>query len=134
MLGKDFHEDDQIEIVLHSTLSIKLNSVNPIPGGGGGGGGKTAPLANFFNFLKIGKSYSFDVLGLLVFILWPHFPQFSCIYTSLTKSYEHFVRSTRMFSNIFNILLTSALSCIHCCKFFYFYCVMLYSVCLLSEK
>ena len=23
MLGKDFHEDDQIEIVLHSTLSIK---------------------------------------------------------------------------------------------------------------
>ena len=56
------------------------------------------------------------------------------IYTSLTKSYEHFVTSTRMFSNIFKFLLTSALSYIHCCNFFYFYCIMLYSVCLLSEK
>ena len=68
------------------------------------------PLSNFFNFLKIVKSYSSDVLVLLVFILWPHFRQFSCIYTSLTKSYEHFVTSTRIFSNIFNFLLTSALS------------------------
>ena len=75
-------------------------------------------LSNFFNFLKIGKSYSSNVLGLLVFILWPHFRKFSCIYTSLTKSYEHFVTSTRMFSNIFNFLLTSAFSYIHCCNFF----------------
>ena len=79
---------------------------------------KLPPLSNFFNFLKILKSHSSDVLGLLVFILWPHFPQFSCIYTSLTKSYEHFVTSTRIFSNIFNFLLTSALSYIHCCNFF----------------
>ena len=83
-----------------------------------GGGAKLPPLSNFFNFLKIVNSYSPDVLGLLVFILWPHFRQFSCIYTSLTKSYEHFVTSTRIFSNIFNFLLTSALSYIHCCNFF----------------
>ena len=101
---------------------------------GGGGGAKLPPLSNFFNFLKIGISYSSDVLGLLVFILWPHFPQFSCIYTSLTKSYEHFVTSTRIFSNILNFLLMSALSYIHCCNFFYFFCIMLYSICLLSEK
>ena len=92
------------------------------------GGGKTAgaklpgqncpPLSNFFNFLKIGISYSSDVLGLLVFILWPHFPQFSCIYTSLTKRYEHFVTSTRIFSNILNFFLMSALSYIHCCNFY----------------
>ena len=81
-------------------------------------GAKLPPLSNFFNFLKIVKSYSSDVLGLLVFILWPHFRQFSCIYTSLAKSYEHFVTPTRIFSNIFNFLLTSALSYIHCCNFF----------------
>ena len=96
-------------------LSVMMTSLFRV---GGGGGRKTAPLSNFFNFLKIGKSYSSDVSGLLVFILWPHFPQFSCIYTSLTKSYEHFVTSTRIFSNIFNFLLMSALSYIHCCNFF----------------
>ena len=39
-----------------------------------------------------------------------------------------------MFSNIFNFLLKSALFYIHCCNFFYFYCIMLHSVCLLYEK
>ena len=100
----------------HFQTVCKIFFVNPIPGGGQNC--PPPPFSNFFNFLKIGKSYSSDVLGLLVIILWPHFPQFSGIYTILTKSYEHFVTSTRIFSNILNFLLMSALSYIHCCNFF----------------
>ena len=106
---------------------------NPIPGGGGGGA-KLPPFSNFLNLLKIGKSYSSDALAHLVFILWPHFRQFSCIYTSLTKSYEHLVTSTRLFSNIFNFFADVSIVLYPLLQLFYFYCIMLYSVCLLSEK
>ena len=70
-------------------------------------------------------------MGLLVFILWPHFPQFSCIYTSLTKSYEHIYphlfKYFKFFADV-SIVFYPLL------QLFYFYCIMLYSVCLLSEK
>ena len=112
-------------------ITYTLTLFNPIPGGGGQ---NCPPLSNFFNFLEIGRSYSSDVFGLLVFILWPHFRQFSCIYTSLTKSYEHFVTSTQMFSNIFNFFADVSIVLYPLLQLFYFYYIMLYSVCLLSEK
>ena len=96
---------------------------------------KEGGLSNFFNFLKIGKSYSSDVLGLLVFILLGRiFRQFFMhIYQSDQKlwTFCHIYPDVfKIFSNFWwrqHCLISIVAT-------FLFLLHMLYSVCLLSEK